>query len=139
MLFHGGDVCAKLRVLSHKRFEEAGVQQRMEEIGKVLPLIFSRQVGKGGPRMAEVLASLWPRVAGKPVAEHSRPVGFGGGTLTIESDGLCWATQLRALSAEIQREINGFLGAPVVKQVKVRCVLAPGERRKTAASNWKMV
>jgi predicted nucleic acid-binding Zn ribbon protein len=101
----------------------------MEEIGNFLPRIFKRQVHRGDPRLAEVLAPLWPRVAGHAVAEHSRPVRFGGGTLVLETDGDCWATQLQALSKEIQTQVNRFLGEPVIRQVRVRTAPTASEVR----------
>ncbi len=110
----------------------------MEEIGKVLPSIFKRQFRRGDPRLAEVLASLWPRVAGQAVAQHSRPVNFGGGTLTLETDGVCWTTQLQALSKEIQAQVNAFLGGPVINQVRVRAAPVAGEAWKKTQWNRKM-
>lgn len=105
--------------LYRKDSEENLLRQDMEEIGNLLPSIFQRQAWRGDPRLAEVLARLWPRVAGRAVAEHSRPTAFADGTLTLETDDRCWARQLQALSKEIQVQVNQFLGRAVVRQVKV--------------------
>ena len=52
----------------------------MEEISKILPLIFRSQVRRSNPRVVEILAPLWSQVAGKPMARHSKPVAFEEGT-----------------------------------------------------------
>lgn len=97
----------------------------MEQIGSVFPSIFKAQLlrEKCG---AEVLTSLWPMIAGKPMAAHSRPVSFARGTLTLASDCPSWAAQLRGLSEEIRAGVNGFLGAPLVERLLVRYV--PGAK-----------
>lgn len=93
----------------------------LEEIGKIFPVIFKAQVRRGEPRLVNILAPLWPRVAGKTIAEHSRPVAFAAGTLTLVTPCASWAAQLRALQEEIRAEINCFLGGPVVKTLRVQC------------------
>lgn len=70
----------------------------------------------------EILAPLWPRVAGKHMAQHSRPVAFGAGTLTLATSCSSWAAQLRLMAEEIRAEINSFLGCPVVKKLRVQYV-----------------
>ncbi len=100
----------------------------MQEIGSLLPSVFKRQIQRGDPRLAQVLVPLWPRVAGAAVAQHSRPIRFGGGTLILETDGDGWAAQLQALSGEIQAQVNRFLGGPVIQRVKVRSASAARRR-----------
>ena len=97
----------------------------MEEIGKILPALFKVQVRRANPRLVEILAPLWPRVAGKPIAQHSRPIAFGFGTLTLATPCPSWAAQLRQMAEELRAEINSFLGGPVVKQLRVQYVLNP--------------
>ena len=94
----------------------------MEELGKILPAIWKRHAQRANPHLADILASLWPQVVGKPLAQHCRPLGFEGGRLmlgTAESD---WAVQLRFMSEEIRAEINSFLGSPAVKKLFVKHV-----------------
>jgi predicted nucleic acid-binding Zn ribbon protein len=69
----------------------------MEEISKILPLIFKGQVRRSNPRVVEILAPLWPQVAGKPMARHSRPAAFEDGLLTLESDCMAWSAELRRI------------------------------------------
>ncbi len=91
----------------------------MEEIGKILPGVFKSRVHAREGGLAEILAPFWPRVAGKPIAEHSRPVDFHIGTLTLWADSSAWATALRQLAEEIRAEINSFLGLPIVKRLRI--------------------
>lgn len=91
----------------------------MQEIGTVLPAIFRRYVERGEPRIVEVLAPFWPRVAGKAIAANSAPVAFAAGTLTVGTPVPPWAVQLRSMSEEIRAAVNGFLGGPVVKRLRI--------------------
>lgn len=92
----------------------------MEEIGKSLPAVFRRHVRGTNPQLVEILAPLWGRVAGKRIAEHSRPVAFGSGTLTLSTPCATWAAQLRQLAGEIVAAVNAFLGGAVVKKLEVK-------------------
>jgi len=74
-------------------------------------------------RVVEILAPLWIQVAGKEIAEHSRPVEFAAGTLTLATSCPSWAAQLRLMSEQIRAEINNFLGYAVVKKLQVRLAL----------------
>ncbi len=91
----------------------------MEEIGKILPAVFKRRGRQGEQGILGILASLWPRVVGKPIALHSRPVAFGAGMLTLATNCPSWAVQLRYLAEEIRAEINSFLREPVVENLRV--------------------
>lgn len=97
----------------------------MEEIGKILPRILKKQVRCKEPRVIEVLAPLWPRVAGKAIAEQSHPLAFAAGTLTLAAGCSAWAAQLRQMTEEIRAEINSFLGGPVVKKLRIRYLPGP--------------
>lgn len=97
----------------------------MEEISKILPLIFKGQVRRSNPRVVEILAPLWPQVAGKPMARHSRPVAFEDGLLTLESDCTAWSAEMRRLSDDILARINRYLRSTAVRKLKVRYVSTP--------------
>lgn len=94
----------------------------MEEIGKILPSLLRRHVRRADPPLVEILSPLWPVAAGKAIAEHSRPVAFGSGILTLAVSSSSWATQLQKLAEEIRAEVNSFLGSPVIKKLRVRLV-----------------
>ena len=98
----------------------------MEEVGKLLPRIFKRQMGRKDPRLIEILGPLWLRVAGSGIAENSTPIAFVAGTLTLETSCLSWGAQLRQMREEIRAEINNFLGCAVVKRIEVRVAMDHG-------------
>ena len=94
----------------------------MEEIGKILPCIFKKHAQRADPQLVEILTPLWPRVAGKAIADHSKPLAFGTGTLTLGTPCPSWAAQLRQMAEEIRAQINSYLGGPVVKKLRVKYV-----------------
>jgi len=95
----------------------------VEEIGKLLPAIFKRQVRRNDPKMIEILAPLWTRVVGKGMARQSRPTAFEAGTLTLVTSCPSWAAQLRQMSEEVRAQVNNYLGGAVVKRLRVRVLL----------------
>ena len=124
MVFYLWPGCVKLRnQLNIVRGQV--IRSAMEEISKILPLIFRKQVRCSDPRVVEILGPLWPQVAGKPMARHSKPVAFEQGTLTLESDCSNWCTQLRSMAEEIKTGINGYFGVSVVRKLQVRYVAKP--------------
>ncbi|MFZ0959512.1 MAG: DUF721 domain-containing protein [Terriglobia bacterium] len=98
----------------------------MDEIGKILPSLFRRQIRREDPHLLEILLPLWPRIAGKTMAQHSQPALFASGVLTLATDCATWGTQLRQMTEEIRAEINGFLRQPVVRKLKIKTVTQPG-------------
>jgi hypothetical protein len=107
----------------------------LEEIGKILPRMFKAQVRRADPALVEILTPLWPWVVGKGIAQHTRPVAFASGTLTLATACSTWAAQLRQMAEEIRTQINSFLGTPIVKKLRVHHVpamsapaVAPGPR-----------
>lgn len=65
----------------------------------------------------------WGEIVDGPVAEHSTPVSFDAGVLTLQADSTGWATQLRILTPSLLRRIADEVGEGVVVEVKV---LGPG-------------
>jgi len=92
----------------------------LEEIGKILPAVFKAQVRRADPVLLEILVPLWPRVVGKGIAQHARPVAFAAGTLTLATACPTWAAQLRHMAEEIRAQINNYLGSPIVKKLRVQ-------------------
>ena len=97
----------------------------MEEISKILPLIFKNQVRCSDPRVVEILAPLWPQVAGKPMARHSKPVAFEGDPDAGERLLDVGLRSFASMAEEIKAEINGYLGVSVVRKLQVRYVSTP--------------
>ena len=98
----------------------------MDEVGRILPLIFKKQIRRSEPHLLEILSPLWPRIAGKNLAQHSLPVVFDAGVLTLATDCSTWSTQLRHMTDEIRARVNGFLGQAIVKKVVVKKAAQPG-------------
>ncbi|HEY6290206.1 MAG TPA: DUF721 domain-containing protein [Terriglobia bacterium] len=92
----------------------------MEEVGKILPRVLKQHVQGERAPVLDVLAGLWPSVAGKCLAGQARPFGFREGTLTLVTSSESWAIELRGLREEIRAAVNSALGRPLVKQVRVR-------------------
>lgn len=97
----------------------------MDEIGKVLPSLFRKQIGRAEPHVLEILVPLWPRIAGKTMAQHSQPARFASGVLTLAADCATWGTQLQHMTEDIRAGINGFLGQPLVKKLRIKTVAQP--------------
>lgn len=104
----------------------------MEEIGKILPAVFKRQVRRNDPKVIEILAPLWARVVGKGIALQSRPVAFEAGTLTIVTTCPTWAAQLRQMSEEVRAQVNNYLGGAIVKKLRLRVTLEADPVNATA-------
>ena len=94
----------------------------MEEISKILPTLFKGQVRRSNPHVVDILGPLWPLVAGKPMARHTRPAYFEEGTLTLECDCTAWCAEMRKMSDEILAQVNQYLGVRAVRKLRVRFV-----------------
>ena len=92
----------------------------MEEVGRLLPSVVGRHMHGADARLVQVLSALWPRAVGERIAEHSLPVSFVSGTLTLATACPSWAVQLGQMREEVRAGINGFLGRRLVRKVKVR-------------------
>ncbi len=109
----------------------------MEELGKILPAVFKRQLHRVEPPILELLVPLWPRVVGRAIARQCRPVSFTAGTLTVATSCPTWAVQLRQLSEEIREEINRFLGSTIVRKLRIRHDLTVDNSRVSASEELK--
>jgi hypothetical protein len=94
----------------------------VDEIGKLLPFVFRKQIRRAEPRLVDILIPLWPRIVGRNMALHSQPTAFESGVLTLTTDCATWGAQLRQMTEEIRAEINSFLGQPVVKKLRVKTI-----------------
>jgi hypothetical protein len=97
----------------------------VDEIGKILPTLFRKQIRRAEPHLLDIVVPLWPRITGKTMAQHSQPAFFASGVLTLATDCATWGTQLRHMSEEIRARINGFLGQPIVKKLRIKTVAQP--------------
>jgi len=97
----------------------------VDEIGKLLPALFKKQIRRAEPHLLEILGPLWPRIVGKAMAMHCRPVLFDLGLLTLHADGATWGNQLRYMAEEVRAKVNGFLGQTIVKKLRIKTVTQP--------------
>jgi len=98
----------------------------VDEVGRILPLIFKKEIRRSEPHLLDILIPLWPRIAGKIMAQHSLPVAFEAGVLTLTTDCATWGGQLRHMTEEIRAGVNSFLGQPIVKKLVVKKTAQPG-------------
>jgi hypothetical protein len=106
----------------------------VDEIGNILPALFKKEIGRAEPHFLDILLPLWPRIAGKAMAQHSQPAVFASGVLTLNVDSATWGTQLRHMTQEIRTEINRFLGQSIVKKLRIKTAPQPGLFASTRAS-----
>lgn len=92
----------------------------MEEIAHILPRVLRKQPLRNRQPVLEILVPLWPRVAGELIARFSRPAAYHQEILTVAVSSPPWATQLREMREDIRAQINHFLGAPLVKKLRVQ-------------------
>lgn len=96
----------------------------MEEVGKILTPLYRKFPLSSDRNLVLLLDAVWHRIAGKPIAQHSRPTAFEAGTLTLVTNCPSWAGELRQLAEEIRGKINSSLGRSVVRNIRIELNLA---------------
>lgn len=71
----------------------------------------------------------WVNLVGADNAEHSKPVLFEDGVLTVECDSTAWATGMRYSASKLVARLNAELGDQSVKRVDVRGPNAPSWKK----------
>lgn len=66
------------------------------------------------------LVGVWPRVVGEMVAEHTNPVTFYRGRLSVETDSPAMGHQLHLQRQEIMEALNRELGQDLVIDIRFR-------------------
>jgi len=94
----------------------------MDEVTKVLPSVFKRQMLRVDPPLVKVLTPLWSRVVGSAIAQQSRPEAFVAGTLTLVTADPTWAKALTSMREELRGKVNAYFGCPLVRAVHIRKV-----------------
>ncbi|HLR97425.1 MAG TPA: DciA family protein [Jiangellaceae bacterium] len=61
----------------------------------------------------------WDSVVGPDVAAHARPESCIDGDLVVRTDSTAWATQLRMLTADLQRRFDEMVGQGAVSHITV--------------------
>ena len=80
----------------------------------------------------ELACAAWPHAVGKKVARHTRAANFVRTRLVIEVEDLTWRRQLFALSSQILRNLDRYLGHGLVEDLEFRIV--PRKRDPQRAS-----
>lgn len=73
-------------------------------VGDVLASL-TREAGWDSQLAREDLVLAWADVAGEDTAQHTRPVAFQEGTLTVQADSTAWAKQLQIMRSHILSEV----------------------------------
>ena len=96
-------------------------------IGSVLESVAKRRGWQRQISLATVLRD-WSGLVGAVNAEHSSPVEFNDGVLTIQCDSTAWASAMRYSAGPLIAKLNQALGERSVLRIEV---LGPH------ASSWK--
>src|ERR1700677_5222048 len=71
------------------------------------------------------LTSAWPKVVGKILAAHTKPIRCEAGRLEIVADGKAWQKQLESMKKEFCERVNQDWGGNLVREVKLTPNPAP--------------
>jgi predicted nucleic acid-binding Zn ribbon protein len=74
------------------------------------------------------LTSSWPKVVGKALAAHTRPLRCEGGRLEIAADNRAWQKQIEGMKREFCARINEAWGGILIREVKF-VAAKPGPNR----------
>ncbi|HUJ29645.1 MAG TPA: DUF721 domain-containing protein [Candidatus Acidoferrum sp.] len=74
------------------------------------------------------LSSSWPRIVGKALAAHTRPLRCEKGHLEITADSKAWQKQLEHMTQDFVARINQAWGGNLIREVKF-VPAKPGPKR----------
>lgn len=80
---------------------------------------YLRSQGHEEALLLGAVCACWDKVVGDEVAAHATPRALRGGELVVSVDHAGWATQLAFLSDQILSGLEGQVGAPVARALKV--------------------
>ena len=96
-----------------------GWRRKAVPVGEALRDLL-RGMGLEG-RLVEVeIARAWPRVVGRGLAEHARPMRLEGGRLLIHATDSATLHRLSLMRRDIVRNLNDAAGSAAVKEVRLR-------------------
>lgn len=96
-------------------------------VGKALRLDDANSIGR--------LWRTWPDVVGEEIARHAEPSSLKDGVLRIRTNTPIWATEISYLVEEIKRSVNGALGKPLVREIRVWTSPEPIKPRRSDADH----
>jgi predicted nucleic acid-binding Zn ribbon protein len=87
------------------------VQLRDVRLGRIAP--------PSGPAAALAVLQAWTRVVSGPLAGRASPGPWRDGVLEVEVEEEAWRGAIESLAPALRDEMNGWIGAPLVREVKV--------------------
>lgn len=79
----------------------------------------------------------WPQLVGPEVAQHTEPVSFFDGQVTVQADSTAWATQMRLLAPNVVAKLNQALGDGTVARIEVKGPHTPSWKRGPRTSRGR--
>ena len=98
-------------------------------LGRVMGEV-SRKKGWRKRISLSVVLKRWDELVGPENAQHSKPVDFQDGVLTVVCDSTAWATGMRYSVSKLVARLNAELGDQTVTLVKVRGPNAPSWKKR---------
>ena len=99
-----------------------------QPIGSVLDAVAKRRGWHRQISLATVLRD-WSGLVGAVNAQHSVPVEFHDGTLTIQCDSTAWSSAMKYSAGPLVARLNQALGDRMVLRIEVLGPRAPNWRR----------
>lgn len=90
-----------------------------QPIGAVLKQLSQRRGWRTHLSLTVVLRR-WPALVGEANAEHSNPVHFAQGVLTIQCDSTAWASAMKYTASQLVAKLNQELGEASVKRIEIK-------------------
>ncbi len=97
-------------------------------LGSVLRRVSDARGWRKQISLATVLRN-WEGLVGRDNAEHSQPVNFADGVLTVQCDSTAWATGMRYSAPQLVAKLNAELGEQTVTRVEIRGPNAPSWKK----------
>lgn len=115
------------------RFEEQRSGARPDDrdpqrLGNVLNQVSNRRGWVKRISLSTVLRN-WAGLVGADNAEHSQPVNFEDGVLTVQCDSTAWATGMKFSAAALVARLNKELGEQTVKRIDIRAPNQPSWKK----------
>lgn len=115
------------------RFEEQRSGARPDDrdpqpLGRVLSQVSSLRGWVKRISLSTVLRN-WAALVGEDNAEHSEPVNFADGVLTVQCDSTAWATGMKFSAAALVARLNRELGEQTVQRIDIRAPNQPSWKK----------
>lgn len=99
-----------------------------QTLGSVLDQVRNRRGWVKRISLSTVLRN-WAGLVGADNAEHSEPVNFVDGVLTVQCDSSAWATGMKFSAAALVARLNKELGEQTVKRIDIRAPNQPSWKK----------